>query len=69
MTKLLSTAHVAERFAVSTSTILRRIRLGRIEAINVGSVDNPRYRIPEDKLSSVVVSSQSRIPEDVEEII
>jgi excisionase family DNA binding protein len=67
--KLLSTAFVAEQFAVSHRTVVRWIRSGRIKAINVGSVKYPRYRIPEDQLSNVVVSSQSRMPEGVEEII
>ena len=69
MPKLLSTAFVAEQFAVSSSTVVRWIHSGRIKAINVGTAQNPRYRIPEDALSSVVVSSVSTTPSDVEQII
>lgn len=67
--KLLTTASVAEHFTVSSNTVLRWIHSGKIKAINVGSVKYPRYRIPADALSSVVVDAQSKMPIGVEEII
>lgn len=68
--KLLTTAFVAEQFAVSISTVVRWIHSGRIKAINVGTVQNPRYRIPENELSNVVISSSTcTTPSDVEQII
>lgn len=48
----LTTAQAGEAIAVSEATVRRWVDQGRIEAVNVGSVARPRFRISEDALAA-----------------
>jgi excisionase family DNA binding protein len=67
---LLKVSQVAERFGVSSNTVLRWIKQGSLRAIELpSSGKRSTYRIDESALATVVRSSQRKAPEGVEEII
>lgn len=51
MKKYLSTKEVAEYFGISFRTVIRWIKVKRLMAINVGSENQPKYRIRDSDLA------------------
>lgn len=68
----LTVRQVAERFGKSSSWVVRRIKDGRLPAVNINTAEFPRYAIRNEDVSKLIVASTRRpqsVPEDVIEFI
>lgn len=65
----LTTQEVANHFRVKQVTVIRWIKSGVLEAINISHGTRPTYRIPDHALGAVVQTTNAKPRPGVEQII